>query len=122
MKISDAEKEVMGCLWHEAPQTAREIASQLTQKQDWHEKTVKTLINRLLKKDAISFEKRGREYCYSPLISQDDYQQTTTRQFLDRMFDGRISALVAAFAQAEKLSSSDIEELKILLQELKDDQ
>jgi len=118
MQISDSEKLIMDVLWQESPLTARRIIDKLDSTVDWHEKTVKTLLNRLLKKQAVSFEKRGREYHYYPQVNELDYVQQASATFLDKVFKGSVSGLISAFAKKEKLSAQDIERLKQLLKEM----
>ncbi len=121
MQISDSEKLVMDVLWRTAPQTANNIIEQLDPQLEWHEKTVKTLLNRLLKKQAINFEKQGREYLYSPILKETDYIQGASENFLNRVFNGSVTSLVAAFAKNEKLSAQDVNELKKLLKDIEND-
>ena len=118
MKISDSEKLVMDVLWRTSAKTAKEIIAELDSKLQWHEKTVKTLLNRLLKKEVIGFNKEGREYCYFPILKEDDYISGATDSFLEKVFKGDVSSLVAAFAKKEKLSSDDIRDLKTLLNDI----
>jgi BlaI family penicillinase repressor len=73
-KISEAEMEVMKVLWAESPQTANEIIEKLESTTDWKPKTIRTLINRLVQKEAVSFnQEKGRLYKYYPLVSQESY-------------------------------------------------
>ena len=60
ISISDAESRVMEVLWRQAPQSAEEVVAALCIPGGWHEKTVKTLLNRLLAKRALSARKAGR--------------------------------------------------------------
>lgn len=115
MDISNAELEVLKVLWDEAPLPANVIAERVQRTQDWHEKTVKTLLNRLAGKGAISFVKERRAYLYSPVIEQANYQQKVSNSFVDRLFAGRVSPLVAGFAKQGKLSADDVDELKSLI-------
>lgn len=123
MEISKTEHQVLEVIWQLAPCSANDIINELNKHQDWHEKTVKTLVNRLLKKQAIKFVRQGREYIYSPCISKKEYQEQESQSFIQRLFKGKISPLVAAFAEKEKLSESDVKELKELIDswEKKDD-
>ncbi|MED2874351.1 BlaI/MecI/CopY family transcriptional regulator [Bacillus bombysepticus] len=115
-KISEAELEVMKVLWSKSPQTANEIIQALEGQMDWNPKTVRTLINRLVKKQVIfSQQKIGRTYMYSPLISQDDYLQVETKSFIKRFYGAALKPLLVNFLQEEKLSSKEIDELKRIL-------
>ncbi|OOG50219.1 BlaI/MecI/CopY family transcriptional regulator [Rhodanobacter sp. C01] len=113
--ISDAESRVMDVLWQKAPQTSEDIVAALLGPTGWHEKTVKTLLNRLLGKGAVSAEKDGRRYLYSPQLHREDWQRLESRNLLDRVFGGKVAPLLAHFSQHEKLSARDIAELRKLI-------
>ena len=121
MQISDAESLVMEVLWRRHPLTADEVVATLAKSTDWQEPTVKTLLNRLLNKQAIAAERDGRRYLYRPLLQRADYVHEASKGLLDRLFDGRVAPLVAHFSKARKLSKKDVAELKRLIEELDND-
>lgn len=122
LDISNAELAVMQVIWQRSPCTAAEIVQQLQQQKDWHEKTVKTLLNRLVSKGALAYETQGRAYLYSPLIAKQDYQQQASGNFVQKLFAGRIAPLVASFACKHELSPTDLAELKQLVATLEQKQ
>ena len=122
MPISEAESVVMQVLWKRSPLGADEVFAALAGRQDWQEATVKTLLNRLLKKGAISAEREGRRYLYAPRLRREDWLQQESEGLLDRLFGGRLAPMVAHFSERRKLSKKDIAELKKLIQELDDGQ
>ena len=69
-KISEAEWEVMKVLWERSPRTANDVVEELTGKTAWKRETIRTLINRLVGKKVLKYEKKGRQYHYSPRVSQ----------------------------------------------------
>jgi len=115
MRISTAESEIMKALWGRSPMTAEDIAVALADDQNWAEGTVKALLNRLLKKNAIAAEKDGRRFLYRPLVAQGDYVHAESQGLLDRLFDGRLAPLVSHFSQRERLSEDDVAELRRIL-------
>jgi BlaI family penicillinase repressor len=121
MQISDSEKILMDSLWLSSPLSAKKIIESLDDSLNWHDKTVKTLINRLLTKEAIGFEKKGREYLYFPLLKEDVYLENASDNFVNRVFNGSVSSLVAAFSKKEKLSKQELSELKQLIKEIEND-
>jgi len=121
MPISDAESVVMDVLWRKAPQSAEEVVAALAASTDWQEPTIKTLLNRLLKKGVVSAERAGKRYLYRPLLKRADYVHSESKTLLDRLFDGRIAPLVAHFSERRKLSKKDLEELRKLIRELDHD-
>jgi predicted transcriptional regulator len=113
--ISDAESRVMEVLWQQAPQASEDIVAALLAPTGWHEKTIRTLLNRLLGKGAVSAQKDGRRYLYSPLLQREQWQQQESRSLLDRVFGGKVAPLLAHFSQHEKLSTKDVAELRKLI-------
>jgi predicted transcriptional regulator len=120
MRISSAESVVMEVLWRKSPLSAEEIVAALGREQEWSDKTVKTLLNRLLTKKAVSAKRDGRRYLYSPLVERSAYVEGESRSLLDRLFDGRLAPLVSHFAETKQLSQDDIAELKRLVRKLGD--
>jgi BlaI family transcriptional regulator, penicillinase repressor len=119
--VSEAESVVMAALWRAGPMTADAVVAELAHAQQWREATIKTLLNRLLKKGAIHARKDGRRYVYSPAITREQWVSHESEGLLDRLFGGRIAPLVAHFSKHRKLSRKDIADLKRLIAELDDD-
>jgi BlaI family transcriptional regulator, penicillinase repressor len=122
MAISEAEAVIMDVLWRKAPRTAEEILDEVGPAQNWQEGTVKSLLNRLLRKKAVHAERDGRRYLYTPLLKREQYVHQESKGLLDRLFGGRVAPLVAHFSEQRKLSKKDIAELRKLLKELDDEQ
>lgn len=120
--ISDAESTVMQVLWSHSPRTAEDVLSALAGETDWALSTVKTLLNRLLRKGAVIAERDGRRFLYAPKLSREDWLQQQSAGLLDRLFDGRVAPLVAHFCEHRKLSPGDIAELRKLIEEMDDAQ
>jgi BlaI family penicillinase repressor len=120
--ISEAESIVMSVLWDDHPRAADEVVAALAHQQQWQEATVKTLLNRLLKKGAIRADKDGRRFLYSPLFTREQWLAGESTGLVDRLFGGRIAPLVAHFGQHRKLSKNDLDDLKRLIKELSDDE
>jgi len=116
-KVSQAEWEVMQVLWKTSPLTANDIVEKLTAKTPWKRETIRTLINRLVQKKAIAFEKKGRQYDYFPLVTQAQCIKEETQSFL-RRFGGRsIEPMLAAFVEGKQLSAEKIARLRQILDE-----
>ncbi len=120
ISISEAESIVMEVIWRRNPIITDDVVAELAHHAKWQEPTVKTLLNRLLKKGAISARKDGRRYVYSPVLKRDQWVAAESKGFLDRLFDGRLVPLVSHFSQHRTLSRKEIADLKLLIQELDD--
>jgi BlaI family transcriptional regulator, penicillinase repressor len=119
ISISTAESVVMKVLWaRKAPMATDEVIASLTNQEQWQASTVKTLLNRLLKKGAIKAQKDGRRFLYSAVIDQSQWLSDESAGLLDRLFGGRVAPLVAHFSQTRKLTRKDIAEIKRIIAEL----
>lgn len=114
--ISDAEWEVMNVLWESSPRTASEVADKLCERMNWHPKTVKTLLARLVKKGALRFKAEGNRYIYRPALSREKFVRAETRTFLDRVFGGQATPMLVHFAENGDLTPEDLESLKEILE------
>jgi BlaI family penicillinase repressor len=118
--ISEAESIVMETLWQRSPMAAEEVVAALADKQQWQEATVKTLLNRLLKKGAITASKDGRRFLYSPVLTRADWVASESTGLIDRLFGGNLAPLVAHFGQHRKLSKTEADEIKKLIEGMSD--
>ncbi len=116
-RISDAEWTVMTVLWNAAPRplTANEVADALVPSTRWSPRTIKTMLNRLVRKGALKFKAAGKRYLYSPGVSREACVRSETRSLADRLFGGATSALLAHFVEDARLSRREIAELRRLL-------
>jgi len=114
-KISEAEWQVMKVLWKQSPLTANDIVETLTKETSWKRETIRTLINRLVRKKALDFKKQSRQYLYFPLIDESECIMEETKSFLDRVHGGSIEPMLAAFVENENISPEEIARLKQIL-------
>ena len=64
---------------------------------------------------AVEAVRKGRQYFYKPAVARSQYVHAESKGLLDRLFDGRISPLVAHFSEHDTLTPEDIAELKTLI-------
>lgn len=114
-QISEAEYEVMKVVWREAPISTNAVTEILTQKTSWSPKTIQTLLKRLVNKKALTYEKQGRVFVYTPLIEEKSYVRQQSHSFLKRYFDGDMSRMLSACLDEEALSQSEIDSLRAIL-------
>jgi predicted transcriptional regulator len=118
-RASESEMQVLSALWDEAPQTAADLTRRIGTINGWTQATVKTLLARLVQKGAVTAEADGRRYLYRPAIDRAEAVGEESQRFVDRLFGGRVSPLIAHLAEREALSDADIVEIEALLRKLK---
>jgi len=114
-RISEAEWEVMKVLWERSPLTANDIVEVLSKRASWQRETIRTLVNRLVQKKAVRFEKMGRQYNYYPAVAESECIKAQTRSFLRRFRASAIEPMLAALVEEERLSAEQIARLKKIL-------
>ena len=121
IRLSEAEWDVMEVLWSSAqPLTATDIDERLRKgDRDWSLATVKSLLSRLLAKQAVAPAKDGRRFLYSPAIERASCVARESRRLVDRLFGGRLSPLIAQLANEESIDAEDVAAIEQLLRELK---
>lgn len=118
-RISEAEHAVMEALWARSPLTATEVADMVGDSRGWSLPTVKTLLSRLVAKQAVATAPDGKRFLYSPLLARRDFLGGESRRLVDRLFGGSAAGLFAQLAEAEALSEADLAQIEALLKELR---
>lgn len=120
-QISEAEFEVMKIVWQYAPVSTNEITDRLMKTTSWGAKTIQTLIKRLTNKGALTYEKEGRVYVYTPLVKENEYISQQSNSFLRRFYDGDITAILSAYIKNDRLSAEEIGTLRSILDDADND-
>ena len=120
-QISEAEFEVMKIVWQYAPVSTNEITDRLMKTTSWVAKTIQTLIKRLTNKGALTYEKEGRVYVYTPLVKENEYISQQSNSFLRRFYDGDITAMLSAYIKNDRLSAEEIGTLRSILDDADND-
>ena len=113
--ISEAEFEVMKIVWKSAPINTNEITERLLKTTSWSAKTIQPLIKRLVTKGALTYEKQGRVFVYTPLVEENEYISQQSNSFIKRFYDGDISAMLSSYLENNQLSETELNHLRSLL-------
>lgn len=120
-QISDAEWDIMKVLWQRPGLSANEVAEALADSRQWHLKTVRTLLDRLLKKGVLEATSVERLYRYTPLLTREECVGQASTSFLEKVFDGAFTPMVAHFVKHSPLNRKDRAELERILAKYKED-
>ena len=117
ISIGDAELEIMKVIWKaKAPITSLDIGKEVEDK-GWKKTTIATFLTRLVEKGALSADKQGKLYYYTPLISEREYRKTQTKNLIKTLYNGSVRDFAVSFFEEQKLSDKDIQELKAIFEE-----
>jgi BlaI family penicillinase repressor len=116
MKLTEAEWQIMNALWQKHPATARDVMDRLDRRVNWAYTTIKTMLTRLVEKQAVGEVKQGNTSVYEPMVSQRKARRSAFRSLLDQAFDGAIGPLVHFLAEEKQLTAKEKEELVRILE------
>lgn len=119
-RLPDAELEIMKVIWHNpCPISTSEVKKLIDSETDnvWTQQTLQTLLNRLIAKEYLKKDKRGKEYIYTPLIAENDYVEYESAQFLKKVHGNSVVGLMKALFNSRQISEKDISELEKMFKE-----
>lgn len=118
INLTEAEWNVMECLWEKSSRTGRETIEWLKERMGWSRSTTLTLLRRMEEKGAVKSEDSENIKQFSPAISREEAAHQETEDFLQRVYKGSLGMMVSAFTKKQNLSKREIEELYLILNEL----
>jgi len=115
--LAQSEWEIMKILWDGGPMAARDVYAALPDDCDWAYKTVKTLLSRLVAKEALQYDQIGNSYLYRPAVKREEMTRQEVRSVLRRLMSEAFSPVLTHFIDEADLSDEEIKQLKRQLDE-----
>ena len=106
---------IMQVLWDKQRATAREITDAINASEPIAHSTVQTLLRGLEEKGSISHEAEGRTFVFVPLVAEDKFKRSATRDLIQRVFGGNAGSLVAHLLKNENVSREEVDEIRKLI-------
>jgi BlaI family penicillinase repressor len=119
VRISESEWDVMEPIWKIGACTAADVIKALRATHDWNHSTIRTLLARLVEKGALEYKVDGSRYIYRPAVSRQRCVRQVGRSFLEKVFAGDVSALLAHFVADRPLDREQLDQLRKLLEKTK---
>lgn len=113
-KISESEWLLMEQLW-EGEMTRQQLSEKLEKK--WNKNTVHTFLARLCAKGFAAVDKERSPHVYRAVVSREECEKQERQSFLQRVYQGNVGSMVAAFVRDGGLSAREAEELRRILGE-----
>ena len=113
--IHDTEWDLLEVLWEKERSTAREVAEALQKKRGWAVSTVKTLLDRMVKKELVAARQVGNVWEYTPAVRPVDARRSAWAELVAKAFGGAVAPALHFLAQDAKLSKKELAELRALL-------
>ena len=119
--LSKTEWSIMNICWRQGRSSARVIYEETLKAKSRGYQTVKTMLDRLVEKGYLRREKFGPIWLYEPTISRSAVLAREIESFVGTVLDNAVSPLFAYFVKNENISPKELEELRKLVEEKKDE-
>ena len=117
--LTDVEWCIMKVLWEHEPCTAGTVQEILQDEKNWAYSTIKTTMDRMVKKGLLKIRRLRNLQLFSSTINQTAARKGEFRRMLSRAFDGAIGPLMEHLIENEPLSEEDITRLRALVEKHK---
>jgi BlaI family penicillinase repressor len=116
-ELTEAEWRVMNALWEAGPSTTRALHERLHGETAWAYTTLKTLLERLQAKGAVTARRDAGADVYTSAVPRANARGTAVRRLLSRAFGGAAGELAHFLIGNEQLSERERRDLRRLLDE-----
>jgi BlaI family penicillinase repressor len=118
-KLGQVQLRIMQLLWKRKRATARELTDELNQSEAIAHSTVQTLLRQLEAKGSVGHEQEGRTFYFTPLVKEDKVKKSAARELIQSVFGGNASGLVSYLLETEKISASELAEIRKQIEQKK---
>ncbi|MBS6398226.1 MAG: BlaI/MecI/CopY family transcriptional regulator [Clostridiales bacterium] len=123
-ELTHSELMVMKSVWDMGDEVSlSEIVEHVNAQfeKDWKPQTVSTFLTKLVKKNYLQLERKGKSWVYRILISAEQYQEYEMTGFFRFWGRGSVGRTLTALLREEEIEKDEIAKLRSLLDEMDDD-
>lgn len=113
--LGDLQHAIMQILWDRGEATVNDVYRKILPERGLALTTVATMLRKMEIKGVVAHRVEGRQFVYSPAVTQDKVKRSMVRELVDRIFDGDPAALVTHLVEDREI---DPDELKDIASEL----
>ncbi len=119
VKLSELQLTVMKVLWQHQRLSVSQAQQLLNEQKPMALTTVATLLKRMHEKNIVHAEKQGRQFFYSPAITEAEVKTSMLSILLNHLFDGNPSELVHHLVAQDEVKQDDIAKIQQLIDQEK---
>lgn len=117
INLGEAELEIMKVVWKADEPIGSTAIGKAVEEKGWKRTTIATFLARLVEKGALSAERRGKAWYYTPILTAKAYKKSQVKSLIKNLFDGSAQNLIASLFEEEPFSEKEIEELKSIFED-----
>ena len=116
-KVFESEYRFCLILWENEPVNSTRLVELCKQQLGWSKATTYTVIRRLAERGVV----KNDNAVVTSLISKEQAQASRLDEMVEQTFEGSLPAFIAAFSRSQKLTRDEVEQLKKLIDNYKED-
>lgn len=120
INLGEAELEIMKVVWKANEPIGSTAIGKAVEEKGWKRTTIATFLARLVEKGALSAERRGKAWYYTPILTAKEYKKSQVKSLIKNLFEGSAQNLVASLFEEETFSDKDIKELRAIFEDKED--
>ncbi len=119
LDLFESEWAILKVVWEREPCAAPDVQERLASQKKWAYTTVKTMMDRMVKKDLLTVEKIRNLNLYRSAITQKQARKSEITRTIKRAFEGAISPMMQFLVENEEMPDAEIEKLEQLIRDKK---
>jgi BlaI family penicillinase repressor len=119
MELFESEWTILQAVWEHEPCAAPTVQEALQKEKGWAYTTVKTMMDRMVKKGLLRTERIRKLYLYRSAITLAQAQRSEIMRTVKRAFDGALTPMMQFLIENEKLSDEEYRQLEQMLKSRK---
>jgi BlaI family penicillinase repressor len=119
LELFESEWAILQKVWELEPCAAPTVQEAIKGEKKWAYTTVKTMMDRMVKKGLLKTEKIRSIYLYSSAVTRSQARESEITRTLKRAFDGTFTPLMQFLIENDQLSEQEYSHLEKLIKKRK---
>ncbi|MBI6874571.1 BlaI/MecI/CopY family transcriptional regulator [Clostridium aciditolerans] len=115
--LCESECRFANIVWENEPLGSGELVKLCNEELGWKKSTTYTVLKKLCQREIL----RNQDSIVTAIVKREQVQKFESEQFLEKNFGGSLPQFIASFMSGKKLSKTDAEELKKLIDSYKEE-
>jgi BlaI family transcriptional regulator, penicillinase repressor len=118
-ELFEGEWAILQAVWEHEPCAAPTVQGVLRESKGWAYTTVKTTMDRMVRKGFLTKERVRNLYLYRSAVTRAQAQRNELLKTAQRAFDGALTPMMQSLIESKRLSDEDYQYLERLIQNRK---
>lgn len=114
-QLNDLQLDILRVLWRRGEASAADVHNDLQSGRAPAPTTVATVLHRMEKKGLVTHRVEGRQFVFSPCVSEQEVRRSIVAEVTERLFQGDVAAVMTQLLSEREISAGDLARVKALI-------